>query len=34
MIDKISGKVAYVSFGGVLGLGAEYYPVPMAKLET
>jgi hypothetical protein len=35
MIDKISGKVAYavISFGGVLGLGAEYYPVPWPSLK-
>ena len=30
MIDKISGKVAYavMSFGGFLGMGEDYYPVP------
>jgi len=30
MIDKISGKVAYavISFGGFLGMGEDYYPVP------
>jgi PRC-barrel domain protein len=30
MIDKISGKVAYavLSFGGFLGMGEDYYPVP------
>jgi hypothetical protein len=35
MIDKISGKVAYavVSFGGFLGMGEEYYPMPWAKLD-
>ena len=29
-IDKVSGDVAYaiLSFGGVLGIGAKYYPVP------
>ena len=34
MIDKRTGKVAYavMSFGGFLGLGSEYYPVPWAKL--
>jgi PRC-barrel domain protein len=34
MIDKISGKVAYavMTFGGVLGLGADYYPVPWSEL--
>lgn len=35
MIDKRSGKVAYavMSFGGFLGLGGEYYPVPWQKLS-
>jgi len=35
MIDKISGKVAYavVSFGGFLGMGEDYYPIPWAKLD-
>ena len=30
MIDKISGKVAYavISFGGFLGMGEDYYPMP------
>jgi hypothetical protein len=30
MIDKISGKVAYavMSFGGFLGIGQDYYPLP------
>jgi hypothetical protein len=30
MIDKISGKVAYavLSFGGFMGMGEDYYPVP------
>jgi len=30
MLDKISGKVAYavVSFGGFLGMGEDYYPMP------
>ena len=30
MIDKTSGKVAYavVSFGGFLGMGEDYYPMP------
>jgi PRC-barrel domain len=34
MIDKISGKVAYavLSFGGFLGLGEDYYPVPWSIL--
>ena len=35
MIDKISGKVAYAvaSFGGFLGMGEDYYPVPWATLK-
>jgi hypothetical protein len=35
MIDKISGKIAYavVSFGGFLGMGEEYYPMPWSKLD-
>lgn len=35
MIDKMSGKVAYavVSFGGFMGLGEDYYPVPWASLK-
>jgi PRC-barrel domain len=35
MIDKISGKVAYavVSFGGFLGMGGDYYPLPWSKLD-
>jgi len=34
MIDKITGKVAYavMSFGGFLGLGEDYYPVPWSLL--
>ena len=34
MIDKVSGKVAYavVSFGGFLGIGEDYYPMPWNKL--
>ena len=34
MIDKRSGKVAYavMSFGGFLGMGEDYYPVPWNKL--
>jgi hypothetical protein len=34
MIDKISGKVAYavLSFGGFLGIGEDYYPVPWSIL--
>jgi hypothetical protein len=35
MIDKISGKVAYavVSFGGFLGMGEDYYPLPWTNLK-
>jgi hypothetical protein len=35
MIDKISGKVAYavLSFGGFLGMGEDYYPVPWLTLK-
>ena len=34
MIDKSSGKVSYavVSFGGFLGMGEDYYPMPWASL--
>lgn len=34
MIDKRSGKVAYavLSFGGFLGLGKDYYPLPWSIL--
>lgn len=33
-IDKVSGRVAYaiLSFGGFLGLGERYYPVPWSVL--
>jgi hypothetical protein len=35
MIDKISGKVPYavVSFGGFLGMGEDYYPMPWGNLK-
>ncbi len=35
MIDKVSGKVAYavLSFGGFLGMGEDYYPVPWSTLK-
>jgi len=35
MIDKMSGKVAYavMSFGGFLGIGEDYYPVPWSTLN-
>ena len=34
MIDKISGKVAYavMSFGGFMGIGEGYYPLPWSIL--
>jgi hypothetical protein len=34
MIEKRSGKVAYavMSFGGFLGMGEDYYPIPWHKL--
>jgi len=34
MIDKVSGKVAYavMSFGGFLGIGEDYYPLPWPVL--
>jgi PRC-barrel domain len=35
MIDKISGKVAHavLSFGGFLGIGEDYYPMPWSMLK-
>jgi sporulation protein YlmC with PRC-barrel domain len=35
MIDKASGKVAYavMAFGGFLGIGDEYHPVPWSRLK-
>jgi sporulation protein YlmC with PRC-barrel domain len=35
MIDKRSGRVAYavMSFGGFLGIGEDYYPIPWEKLR-
>jgi hypothetical protein len=35
MIDKMSGKVAYAvaSFGGFLGIGEDYYPLPWPNLK-
>lgn len=35
MIDKISGKVSYavLSFGGFLGMGNDYYPLPWQSLK-
>jgi sporulation protein YlmC with PRC-barrel domain len=34
MIDKASGRIAYavLSFGGFLGIGDHYYPLPWEKL--
>ena len=34
MIDKKSGQVTYavLSFGGFLGMGKDYYPVPWESL--
>jgi PRC-barrel domain len=34
MIEKRSGQVAYavLSFGGFLGIGSDYYPIPWASL--
>jgi len=35
MIDKMSGKVSYavLSFGGFLGIGDDYYPLPWQSLK-
>lgn len=35
MLDKSSGKVAYavMSFGGFLGIGEDYYPMPWSSLK-
>jgi PRC-barrel domain len=35
MIDKLSGKVAYavMSFGGFLGIGNRYHPLPWSMLH-
>lgn len=35
MVDKQSGQVEYavLQFGGFLGIGSDYYPVPWAALE-
>jgi len=34
MIEKVSGQVAYavLSFGGFLGIGTDYYPIPWQSL--
>ncbi len=36
MIDKVSGKVAFAvtSFGGFLGMGEDYYPLPCSQLKS
>lgn len=35
MIDKATGRIAYavLSFGGFLGIGDRYYPLPWEKLN-
>ncbi|HVW73683.1 MAG TPA: PRC-barrel domain-containing protein [Rhizomicrobium sp.] len=35
MVDKETGQVEYavLQFGGFLGIGSDYYPVPWAALE-
>ena len=35
MIQKISGKVSHavLSFGGILGIGDDYYPLPWPSLK-
>jgi sporulation protein YlmC with PRC-barrel domain len=35
MIDKLSGQVAYavMSFGGLLGIGEKYHPIPWEVLN-
>src|ERR671933_61552 len=35
MIEKIRGQVAYavLSFGGFLGIGSDYYPIPCESLK-
>lgn len=35
MIDPASGKVVYglLQFGGFLGIGSDYYPIPFGKLR-
>ena len=35
MLEKRSGHVAYavLSFGGFLGIGSDYYPIPWASLS-
>jgi sporulation protein YlmC with PRC-barrel domain len=35
MVDKRSGRVDYavLQFGGLFGIGSDYYPIPWAKLS-
>jgi hypothetical protein len=35
VIDKVSGKITYavMSFGGFLGMGQDYHPIPWAALK-
>ena len=35
MIDKLGGKVAYalITFGGFMGIGEDYYPIPWSTLK-
>ncbi|WP_404333478.1 PRC-barrel domain-containing protein [Sphingomonas sp. MMS12-HWE2-04] len=35
MVDKFSGQVEYavLQFGGVFGIGSDYYPLPWEKLS-
>jgi hypothetical protein len=33
MIDKLSGNVAVLSFGGFLGIGDDNYPLPWQSLK-
>jgi sporulation protein YlmC with PRC-barrel domain len=35
MVDKRSGNVEYavLQFGGFLGIGSDYYPIPWSKLK-
>jgi hypothetical protein len=35
MIDKVSGRMSYavISFGGFLGVGNDYYPIPWQSLK-
>ena|GEM_PF-6960806 len=33
MIDKVSGRVPTVSFGGLFGIGDDHYPLPWKTLK-